>query len=509
MESFELKKLTLRNDLEQLSIFRNSKMSFLIWIKIYYEIFHTLPTKKDLMTFDFVYLSEGVNGLITYCEQRLRFNSVANGRCKLQYFPLGTIFIDVTHTINYPFNTGIQSVVRSLIKEIKTLKKVQLVRFEPSVNCWVLIDQGEIHNLLSFEKPDKVLGFKSKRQKGHQIANDFGDLVKAFWHGIYSAYRYLAANENGIIRRRNLDIERYKTFLNRFRRRKTLTNEFISPDLVGQHLFIVEPIQNQDIVDSLEFFEEIGSLTCLVYDLLPVSNPEFFRPSNSFAHFLRLLSFASKISAISSFTKNQIEKYAVLREGCSLRVHLLPISNLISEVKPPSYPLSILNVGSFEPRKNQISLLRACELLWSKGFDFQLTLVGGQGWNNKSIKEFISELTSKGRNLFYLTDVSDKRLDSEYEKASILVSIPWLEGFGLPVAEGISRNKIVVASDIPSHREFAEQTNVHFVDPGNVELLADTLGALLKNSPRLTVKINKEFQSWMDYAQIIYKFLHE
>lgn len=509
MESFKLEKLTLRNDLEQLSKLRDSRMSFLIWAKIYYKVFHTLPTKKDLMSFDFAYLTEGIHGLISYCENHLRYNSVANGKCKLREFPSSTIFIDVTHTINYPFNTGIQRVIRSLVTEMKTLQNIQLVRFEPSVNAWVLVDQGAIDNLLSFEKPDKAFGFKSNLKVGHQLANDFGDLVKAFWHGIYSAYRYLAANENGIIRRRNLDIERYKTYLNRFRRRKSLTQEFVSPDLVGQHLFIVEPIQNQDIVDSLEFFEEIGNLTCLVYDLLPISNPEFFRPTNSFTQFLRLLSFASKVSAISSFTKKQIDKYAVLREGSSLKVHLLPIGNFDSTVIPLSYPLSILNVGSFEPRKNQMSLLRACELLWARGFDFQLTLIGGQGWNNQAIKEFISELTSKGRNLSYLTDVSNQRLESEYEKASILVSIPWIEGFGLPVAEGIARKKIVIASDIPSHHEFAELQNVHFVDPGNVELLAKTLEALLNNPQRLTKVLNGEFPSWKDYAQGIYRFLQE
>jgi glycosyltransferase involved in cell wall biosynthesis len=109
----------------------------------------------------------------------------------------------------------------------------------------------------------------------------------------------------------------------------------------------------------------------------------------------------------------------------------------------------------------------------------------------------------------YLTDVSNQRLESEYEKASILVSIPWLEGFGLPVAEGIARNKIVVASDIPSHREFAELRNVYFVDPGNVEQLTDTLGALLKRSPGLTENSNSDFPGWKDYAQRIYRFLQE
>lgn len=511
MSNFNNRKKYFLNELENLSKFRNTKSSFLIWAKVYYEIFYRLPTKKDLLAFDFAFISNGIEGLVKHIEKLFSQNFSIKGQIEYRVFPKDSIFIDITHTINYPFNTGIQRVVRSLIKEIHQNQQVYPVRFESLINSWVVVNQDELDSLISFERNTGQKIPSSESNSIQKRIDDLNEITRAIWHGLYSSYRYLTSNENGIIHRRNINVERYKFILNRFRFKSVYRvrsrEDLVVPFFLNQQLVIVEPIQNPHIVDSLEFFEEIGSLSCIVYDLLPISNPEFFQASGSFPQFLRLIGFASKISSISNFTKNQIEKYATLRDDCSLSIHLLPMGeNVLINRSSKDLPV-ILNVGSFEPRKNQMSLLRACELLWSKGSRFQLILVGGQGWNNEDLKSYISELIMNGRDLRFLTDVSNETLEEFYKDSSIVVSIPWVEGFGLPVAEGIARNKIIVASKIPSHIEFANLSNVYFVEPGDLESIVDTLSLCLVNNYEIRDLSPHDFVTWKGYAAEIYNFL--
>jgi glycosyltransferase involved in cell wall biosynthesis len=511
MSNFDDRMHFFEEELTKLSKLRSDEFTFLIWARIYYEIFYRLPTKKDLLEFDFEFAAGGIVGLMKHIRQSLSGNLSAENFIEFRIFPKNSIFIDVTHTINYPFNTGIQRVVRSLVAEIHKKTGVYLVRFDSRLNSWVVVTQDELKSLLFFKANSSSHRHKTILKLKFSAFADLNEIFRAFLHGLYSSYRYLISNENGLIYRRKINVERLKQKFYRIKYKARIKSssgqQHIAPVLIDQQLVIVEPIQNPNIVNHLEFFEEIGSLSCIVYDLLPISNPEFFQNQNSFPHFLRLIRFASKVSAISDFTKKQIEKYSDLRSDCSLNVHLLPIGKRVPSSNSLKLMPTVLNVGSFEPRKNQISLIRASELLWSRGVDFQLVLVGGQGWNNKDLKHYISELISKGRNLRIYNDVSNETLEELYQQCDIVVSVPWIEGFGLPVAEGIARNKMVLASRIPSHLEFAGVQKVVFVDPGDLQSITHSLRECLAKNPNHLDSILDDFQTWTDYADNIYDFL--
>ena len=66
---------------------------------------------------------------------------------------------------------------------------------------------------------------------------------------------------------------------------------------------------------------------------------------------------------------------------------------------------------------------------------------------------------------------------SLYRSARIVVTPSLWEGFGLPLLEAMASQTPLVASDIPVHREVAEDAAL-FAPPGNVRALADAIGCL-------------------------------
>lgn len=128
----------------------------------------------------------------------------------------------------------------------------------------------------------------------------------------------------------------------------------------------------------------------------------------------------------------------------------------------------LLMVGSIEPRKNHLSILKAIELVPNCP---PLVIAGGGGWANEEIVKQIGISERKGAAMA-LGHVPDELLHCLYTGASAVVSASWYEGFSLPVLEGLAAGARVIASDIPAHREVAGPYAI-YVAPGDVESIAD------------------------------------
>ena len=115
-----------------------------------------------------------------------------------------------------------------------------------------------------------------------------------------------------------------------------------------------------------------------------------------------------------------------------------------SEVSAPkrSDRLKILCVGSIEGRKNHLALLQACEILWQKGLDFELHLIGlAQHQTAHKALALIAELKAKARPLNYAGAASDAAKEEAYQACTFSVYPSIAEGYGLPVAESVARGK--------------------------------------------------------------------
>lgn len=99
---------------------------------------------------------------------------------------------------------------------------------------------------------------------------------------------------------------------------------------------------------------------------------------------------------------------------------------------PPRY---LLYVGTLEPRKNLLNLMRAyCQITESRRRDCPLLLVGGWGWNVAPIAEYF-ESHARHKGVIHLGYLAEEHLCAVYNGARALVFPSIYEGFGLPPLE--------------------------------------------------------------------------
>jgi len=141
--------------------------------------------------------------------------------------------------------------------------------------------------------------------------------------------------------------------------------------------------------------------------------------------------------------------------------------------------LSFLTVGTVEPRKGHAQTLDAFELLWSRGFDANLVIVGKQGWLVDGLAGRLRNHPESGNRLFWLESISDEYLERIYSVSTCLVAASEGEGFGLPLIEA-ARHKIpIIARDLAVFKEVAGQ-NAYYFHGISANALADAIQSWTK-----------------------------
>lgn len=149
------------------------------------------------------------------------------------------------------------------------------------------------------------------------------------------------------------------------------------------------------------------------------------------------------------------------------------------ELTPGSY---VLSVGTAEPRKNQIQLLDAYELLPQQTrHRYPLVLAGGKGWNEEALLQRIEKSKAAGW-LHTLGYVPEADLPALYAGARLFAYVSLYEGFGLPVAEAMACGTPVITSDCSSMPEVAAGAAL-LVNPLDVDAIAAGLRRGLEDEP--------------------------
>ncbi len=133
----------------------------------------------------------------------------------------------------------------------------------------------------------------------------------------------------------------------------------------------------------------------------------------------------------------------------------------------------LLSVGTLEPRKNQVTAIRAV----INGSDLPLVIVGGAGWDSEPIWAEIARASASGR-VRYVGYVPERDLPSLYAGASGLLALSWYEGFNLPLIEALATGIPVLASDLPVHHEVAAEQAV-YTNPASIQAVMAGIALLL------------------------------
>jgi glycosyltransferase involved in cell wall biosynthesis len=156
--------------------------------------------------------------------------------------------------------------------------------------------------------------------------------------------------------------------------------------------------------------------------------------------------------------------------GPSLAPSDADVEEVLGRLRVPSPYL--LFVGTLEPRKNLVRLVRAYRRLAATGAPHTLVLVGAMGWRPQSL---MRELENEGPGDVVLTGhVAEPDLDALYRGAAAFVYPSLYEGFGLPVLDAMARGVPCVVSTSSSLPEVAGEAAVP-VDPRSVVGLAEAL----------------------------------
>lgn len=219
-----------------------------------------------------------------------------------------------------------------------------------------------------------------------------------------------------------------------------------------------------------------------IFDLLPVQMPDAFPPGTEkyFANWLRTISSVSDgIVCISRavadqfsgwIARNPPRRHTAVGIGYfHLGADLLPRAadrrfsfGTRRALRRLAARPSLLMVGTLEPRKGHDQALAAAQLLWARGVDFNLVIVGKAGWMMGELVGKIKKHPELERRLYWFGHASDALLLGLYDRCSALLAASRGEGFGLPLIEAAQKGLPIIARDIPVFREVGADHAYYF-----------------------------------------------
>jgi glycosyltransferase involved in cell wall biosynthesis len=139
----------------------------------------------------------------------------------------------------------------------------------------------------------------------------------------------------------------------------------------------------------------------------------------------------------------------------------------------------VLSVGTLQPRKNYVRLIRAFSALRPEAMKpgTQLVIAGGWGWLYDDI---LAAAEEHGERVRILGFVDEADLPALYRSAALFAFPSLYEGFGLPVLEAMACGVPVVCSNASSLPEVAGDAAL-LVDPVDTDGLAGAMGRVLED----------------------------
>lgn len=379
------------------------------------------------------------------------------------------LFLDLTHTSHSRARTGIQRVARALRRELSG--EAAPVCFDPFEGGWRPLERWEEANL---DAADPAPGRGAK------------------WP--------LAARLRGRLRRWG---------------RRPAPLRALRESGAGSGGVVVPEIFSAAVASALpELFAASGGPHVAVFhDAIALQFPEL-SPRSSVARFpgyLRQLLAFDGIAANSAASRDSlIGFWQWLGVGKMPPVDIIPLG--IDPAAPAPAPGSpaaaptVLCVGSIEGRKNHAALLDACESLWARGVQFRLRLVGlANTETGASALERLRRLEAAGRPVTYDGPAGDEALEAAFAECAFTVYPSLAEGFGLPVAESLSRGKPCICSSQGALGEMARPGGCLLLAGLGAPDIASAVGRLL-GSPAELLELSaaarsRRFPSWSNYAK--------
>jgi glycosyltransferase involved in cell wall biosynthesis len=228
----------------------------------------------------------------------------------------------------------------------------------------------------------------------------------------------------------------------------------------------------------------------IIHDLTPISHPQYHIWFSQFLQrvFLkRILKKAALVITNSNQTLNDLNHYYPFTKEKAVRIYpgVDPYFANSKTERMENKEDFFLSVGTIEPRKNYLTLLKAYQQLREnhRHLKNKLLICGGNGWKNKSFYRelnkhpFKSDIEVKG----FVTKAELKEL---YSRCVAFIYPSHYEGFGFPVLEALHCGAKCIVSNSSSLTEVGKDAVSYFNPNSSVEL-AMLMSQIVKENNKL------------------------
>lgn len=270
------------------------------------------------------------------------------------------------------------------------------------------------------------------------------------------------------------------------------TKNFLRDELLGSDPILRGPERKLSEVDLLVILEMPGILNApalfrekrrrglkilsIVFDALPVTNPEWFpeEAHKNFRVYLQSILGISDHIVVNSETV--LSRITALGWKTKATFHVIPLGAFNKNQTTPrerKANISALYVSTVEPRKGHQTILDAYELLRQDDVDIRLMFAGREGWLVDSLSQRIQTHPDFGGRLRWVRGASDHEVENMALRSNMGLILSEDEGFGLFLEEALSYGLPTIASNIPVFKE-RPYRNLHFSER-NASDLASTM----------------------------------
>lgn len=258
----------------------------------------------------------------------------------------------------------------------------------------------------------------------------------------------------------------------------------------------------------------------IFYDAIPYKMKEIYSIDAQYAHaeYMRSLAVFDQVLCISKQSKLDLLNYLRAHLGRMVNVEqrikavLLPgeFSEIERQLAPnrcvAEEPITILSVGTLEPRKNHLVLLEAFARAKSlTSVPMKLVFAGQAAF--PAIAETIKEYCAKDANVSWIKHSDDKTLGDLYRDCDFTVYPSLEEGFGLPILESLWYARPCICRNASSMQEVGEGGGCILIETADPDALAKAIVSLVEDK-QLLHKLGEEatqrtFKTWQEYGRDI------
>jgi FkbM family methyltransferase len=375
-----------------------------------------------------------------------------------------TIYLFVDHTVGCDVNTGVQRTVRGLASGLLNRKQlVRFVKWDGSLHACVLIDAADRDHLA--------------RWNGPAVSE-------------YDRNIYLPADRGAVV-------------------------QYPQPSdwvVVPEATCITN--QNQQVTfDLIRWAREAKTrIGFIFYDAIPLRRPELASSAAAQKTYLRGLQYADAVWSISAWSAaDLIAFWSAENAAGHPPVYAMPLPGALAPRRPYESKATdnlILSVGTIEPRKNQVALVRAFQAFRDRNpeSDWQLVLVGNL---HASVAQEIDAATQADQAIRYAGHASEDELAFLFASCAFTVFPSVEEGFGLPILESLWHGKPCLCADFGAMAEVAVGGGCLTCDTRDDAALSKALDRLISDT-ELRSELAQQAQhrqmlSWSDYADNLLK----